>query len=193
MKECLQCNFTINTQRAQAKFCSRKCSNIFNGNIVNQNNKNKKICLACFKEKSLNNFSLIHKFDKMSDRKNVCKNCSRAKQEREIRERTWEHDSIKIMIQNSKARAKRVDMEFTIEESDIIVPKYCPVLGIPLYRCKQENWNNSPSIDRIDNSKGYIKGNVVVVSRRANILKKDATIEELQKIAEFYKKFLSTT
>jgi len=62
-------------------------------------------------------------------------------------------------------------------------------LGIPLYRCKRENWNNSPSIDRIDNSKGYIKNNIVVVSRRANVLKKDASIEELKKLAEFYSTF----
>lgn len=45
---------------------------------------------------------------------------------------------------------------------------------------------NSPSIDRIDNSKGYIPTNIVVISNRANLLKKDATLDELVAIAEFY-------
>jgi hypothetical protein len=188
--ECLQCNSIIITRRKQAKFCSKKCSNVFNGNLVNQHNKNKKICLICSKEKTYNMFSLYDKFDKFSTRKDICKTCSRAKEAREIRERTWEFDSKKIMLSNSKSRAKKANMEFNIDTNDINIPEVCPVLGIPLYRCKKENWNNSPSIDRIDNTKGYIKGNVIVVSRRANILKKDATIEELQKIASFYKDLL---
>jgi hypothetical protein len=188
--ECLQCKSIINTRRKQAKFCSKKCSNVFNGNIVNEHNKNKKICLICLNEKTFNMFSLHDKFNKLSTRKDICKSCSRAKESREIRERTWEFDSKKIMLNNSKSRAKRSNMEFDIDVNDINIPNVCPVLGIPLYRCKKENWNNSPSIDRIDNTKGYIKGNVIVVSRRANVLKKDATIDELQKIASFYKDFL---
>ena len=46
--------------------------------------------------------------------------------------------------------------------------------------------NNAPSIDRIDNEKGYIKENIVIVSNRANLLKKDATTEELVMLANFY-------
>jgi hypothetical protein len=176
------------TRRKQAKFCSKICSNVFNGNLVNQNNKNKKTCNICLIEKTFNKFSLYVKTDKLSPRKDTCKNCCRAKESREIRERTWEFESKKIMLNNSKMRAKRSNMEFTITENDISIPECCPVLGIPLYRSKRENWNNSPSIDRIDNTKGYIKDNVVVVSRRANILKKDATIDELQKLADFYSK-----
>ena len=135
-------------------------------------------------------FSLVDKFNKFSSRKDVCKNCSRAKEAREIRQRTWEFDAKKIMLRNSQVRAKSKNIDFALKESDIHIPKICPVLGIPLYRCERENWNNSPSIDRIDNTKGYIKDNVIVVSRRANSLKKDATIEELQKLAKFYAKFL---
>jgi len=45
-------------------------------------------------------------------------------------------------------------------------------------------------LDRIDNSKGYIKNNIVVISRYANELKKNATIDDLQKLVDFYKKLI---
>jgi hypothetical protein len=41
----------------------------------------------------------------------------------------------------------------------------------------------SPTLDRIDNSKGYIVGNVWVISMRANRLKSDATVDELMMLA----------
>jgi hypothetical protein len=50
---------------------------------------------------------------------------------------------------------------------------------------------NAPSIDRIDNNKGYTKDNIMVISRRANILKKDATFDELITIGKFYERLLS--
>jgi hypothetical protein len=42
------------------------------------------------------------------------------------------------------------------------------------------NRNASPSLDRIDPSQGYIKGNVVVISHKANRLKNDAGLAELR-------------
>ena len=70
----------------------------------------------------------------------------------------------------AKSRANKKGHEFSIELSDVTVPTTCPVLGTPMA---------SPSLDRIDSSKGYVKGNVRVISKRANMLKNDATIEEL--------------
>jgi hypothetical protein len=188
-KECLQCKSAFTAASIQRKFCGKACSNKFNGLLKMEFNLNKKTCIACNIEKTFYDFSLYNKHDKHSERRDVCKNCSRAKKSREVRSRTWEHDAKKIMIMNSKARAKKSGIGFSISEEDIIIPENCPVLGIPLHRCQKDNWNNSPSIDRIDNSKGYTKDNIVIVSRRANILKKDATIEELQKLASFYQKF----
>ena len=77
-------------------------------------------------------------------------------------------------------------MEHTLTYEDIVIPDTCPALGIPLHREDRDTWMNAPSLDRIDNAIGYVPGNVVVVSRRANLLKKDATLEELQAIAKFY-------
>jgi hypothetical protein len=52
---------------------------------------------------------------------------------------------------------------------------------------------NAPSIDRIDNSKGYTKDNIMIVSTKLNLLKKDATIDELIKIGDFYRNFKDCT
>lgn len=51
------------------------------------------------------------------------------------------------------------------------------------------NGPNSPSLDKIVPELGYVKGNIVVVSLRANQIKSDATIEELQAVAKFYNRF----
>ncbi len=90
-----------------------------------------------------------------------------------------------IKITKAKQRAKLLKLDFNINISDIVIPKICPVLGISL---KGETPDNCPSLDRIDNTKGYIKGNVCIISHRANRLKSDATLEELEKIINYIKK-----
>jgi len=91
------------------------------------------------------------------------------------------------MLNNSKQRAKRSGIEHNITIDDIIIPDFCPVLKIKLETGTRRNNQNAPSIDRIDNNKGYVKGNIMVMSVRANKLKKDATMEELIMIGNFYK------
>jgi hypothetical protein len=88
-------------------------------------------------------------------------------------------------IQNSlfysaKSRAKKNGLEFNIELSDIIVPTECPVLGIEISTSKEKN--NSPSLDKIIPSLGYTKGNVRVISWRANWIKNNMTPEEAEKL-----------
>lgn len=82
--------------------------------------------------------------------------------------------------------------EFTILPGDIELPSHCPILGIPLvFRKGKGAWADSPSVDRIDNSKGYIPGNVWVISRKANSMKGNATPKELLKFAFWvYKTYL---
>ena len=76
-------------------------------------------------------------------------------------------------------------MEYNITVDDIPMPEYCPVLGIKLeVGIGKRQWS-SPSIDRIDNTKGYIVGNVMIISLRANALKNDASIDEIRMILEY--------
>lgn len=92
------------------------------------------------------------------------------------------------MLMRSKNRAKAKSMAFDLTEEDFpTLPLFCPVLGIPLtYGAEGKTVDGSPSFERIDNSKGYIKGNVIIVSWRANNIKSNATLAELQAIVKFY-------
>lgn len=88
----------------------------------------------------------------------------------------------KKMLYSAKKRASRNNMDFNITIEDIVVPDFCPLLGI-MISTYHDDMGNHPSLDRIDNRYGYIKGNVLVVSHRANMLKNNATAEELLTIA----------
>lgn len=89
------------------------------------------------------------------------------------------------MWYRSKKRASSRNLDFDLVEEDIVIPALCPVLGIPILRDAIKNSDNSPSLDRIDNSKGYVKENVRVISFRANSIKRDATLTEMKKIVEY--------
>lgn len=85
------------------------------------------------------------------------------------------------LFQRAKARAKEVNVEFDLDVSDIQIPDVCPALKTPF----EFRTPYATSIDRIDPKKGYIKGNVQVLSRKANLMKQDASAEELKKFAEW--------
>ena len=88
------------------------------------------------------------------------------------------------MLQRVRGRARRKKYEFNLELIDILIPEMCPILGITIDKIVTGIPKyNSPSLDRIDNSKGYVKGNVMVISHKANAMKHNATPEELIKFA----------
>ena len=91
-----------------------------------------------------------------------------------------------------KKRALLKNLEFDLTTNYIRTlleeTKVCPVLGTKLTIGKANNWfDDSPSIDRIDNTKGYVPGNVFVISNRANRIKNNATIDELEKLIQWLK------
>lgn len=92
------------------------------------------------------------------------------------------------MLAAAKHRAQRDGLEFNITVEDIHIPETCPVLGIPIF-ARMENKSgpgpNSPSLDRCNNDLGYIKGNVCVISHRANGLKSNGTIEEIRLVLAY--------
>lgn len=100
---------------------------------------------------------------------------------------TSESDRIKgYMLRNTRSMAKRRGIPCSLHYSDFEIPKYCPILGIPLTYMRESS-GNDPShatIDRIDNSKGYQKGNIIVISRLANAMKNSANFDLLLKFCE---------
>lgn len=100
-----------------------------------------------------------------------------------------EENPARHMINRTRLAAKKKGLVFSITETDILpLPKICPALGLVLeYLGGCRNQANSASIDRRDNSKGYVPGNVFVISRRANTLKSDATFEEMSGVLAYMK------
>jgi hypothetical protein len=86
------------------------------------------------------------------------------------------------MFRAARCRALRDGIPFTILPEDIVIPEFCPVLGLRLERAKGKATASSPSLDKIIPSLGYVRGNIWVISHRANTLKHDATLEELEKL-----------
>jgi len=82
----------------------------------------------------------------------------------------------------AKYRAKAKNIPFSLQLSDISVPLVCPILGIPLAISKGVLKDNSPSIDRVYPDKGYVPGNILIVSFKANRLKNELNPEELVKL-----------
>ncbi|CAB4133412.1 hypothetical protein UFOVP250_168 [uncultured Caudovirales phage] len=96
---------------------------------------------------------------------------------------------IKNMWWRAKKRAEKKGIEFTIQQSDIVIPGCCPVYGFK-FQIGEGNGPSdySPSLDRIDNNKGYIKDNIQVISFKANKIKNDSTLEDIEILLEFLKK-----
>jgi archaellum component FlaC len=97
-----------------------------------------------------------------------------------------ENNHEKAILIRARQRARKKELEFNLEAVDIVIPSKCPILDIEIVRNKKGNLKtNSPSLDRIDNTKGYIKSNVMVISNKANTMKNDASPEELIKFAKW--------
>jgi hypothetical protein len=95
------------------------------------------------------------------------------------------------MYHAAKNRAKRSGIPFELDKQDIHIPETCPVLGIPLFvSTGTRQSDNSPTLDRINNAKGYVRGNVLVISWRANNIKSNATVLELEKVLGYMKRYI---
>lgn len=93
------------------------------------------------------------------------------------------------MLHGSKVMAKKYGYDFNLSLDDIRIPDKCPVLNIPLFFTAGRRTENTPSLDRLDNNKGYVKGNVAVISWRANQIKRDASLEELRALVDFLERY----
>lgn len=147
-----------------------------------------KICTKCGKKKPISEFFVN---SKAKDKKQAkCKNCQTALTTK-IRKnsRTTKFGHIQIIAARRRYYAKRQNavFEVSLEYLRSIAPDVCPVLGIQLSWgiTKDVPSDDSPSLDKIKPELGYIEGNVAWISNRANMIKSNATPEELRAIANW--------
>ena len=119
-----------------------------------------------------NNKPRVRSSNNKATRKYRAKNLEKARAWDRKAKKLWtkQHPE-EIMLRNAKSKCKKKGLNFNLELSDVKIPEFCPVLGIPLIRGKRRT-DNTPSLDQINRTRGYVKGNVAVISWRANRLKK---------------------
>jgi hypothetical protein len=141
--------------------------------------------------------------EKCIDCETYCKNYYKQNQNKEIERATKSQKSrgrdkinaqkrnlcrtnpVNYMLQNARQRAKKLGLPFDLTRDDIVIPAKCPVLGYELKISDGKQSPNSPSIDRIIPSYGYVKGNIRIISCRANDIRGNATLDELKKVVKY--------
>ena len=119
-----------------------------------------------------------------------CMSCHKADSKYYNKTHGMSHSIEYRLFQTSQARAKKRNLDFNIELNDIFIPDYCPVLNIKIdkrlfKKSSRRALDNSASLDRIDSLKGYIKGNIAVMSYLANSIKNEGNAAEHDAIATF--------
>lgn len=174
MKKCNKCN--TDKELNEFHICKSNKDGFYN------------ICKLCKKEydkkyRESEKITKLYKSKKYRDRKSEYRRfISKTKPER-------------MIFIAAKARAKKYNIPFNITIDDIVIPEKCPILEIPLYRKEYGKGGsfqpNSPSLDKINPKLGYIKGNIMVISMKANAMKYNASEEELLLFSKNIIKYLN--
>jgi hypothetical protein len=152
---------------------------------------NRRECRRCFEAKNKSEFYYGH----------VCVTCYNKKRYAEKKDyilaksKAYHQTEIshkKRMVYAAKRHAKEKNLPFNLQESDMVIPEFCPVLGIKIrFDNPFNDRDSSPSLDRLVPELGYTKSNTRIICDRANRIKSDGSIEEHQKIINYLKKELA--
>lgn len=168
------------------------------------------ICLQCKIEKTLDNFEFIEDLERHHTWCNDCKilklkpykqainrlrylsKKKNRKKNHEAQLRYQKKYPEKQLLARAKTRSNERGHRFNLDISDIKIPEYCPILGLKLITRSDPDdpttLDHVASIDKIVSELGYVKGNVQIISYRANQLKNDASVEEMELITKWFKK-----
>lgn len=167
--------------RGRAKLAERIRRYANGGRIV----RIRKVCPKCHQRRKANKFSPSNQT--IDGLQGWCRDCNRRLMTEQRRT-----DPVGTMLKWTKSAAKKKGLNFELTRKDIVIPAKCPLLGITLvsgFGTGRPN-DNSPSLDRINNELGYISGNVWIISHKANRIKNNATLEEVETVLSNWKKFL---
>jgi len=98
-----------------------------------------------------------------------------------------------LLVNGARARARLHGLPFDITQEDVVIPSRCPILGIEIKISEGGIGPGSPSLDKLIPELGYVRGNVFVISHRANTLKSNATLGELRAFAKGIVGYLEAT
>jgi len=147
-----------------------------------------KICPSCKFKKNKSEFTINR--SRKDGLHSECRKCAASRQQSKR-----ECNAANNLLNAAKHRAKKQGIAFNLTKEDIEIKEFCPVFNIPL----KINLNgktfsdNSPTLDRIDPTKGYIKGNVEVISWMANRLKNNGTIPQMEMVLAYMKRNIKGT
>lgn len=88
------------------------------------------------------------------------------------------------LLSTIRKKCKEKNIKFNLSIYDIVIPEYCPVLGFKIM--KGSGSPTDVTTDRIRPELGYVKGNIIIVSRLANQIKSTGTSEQIATVARFY-------
>lgn len=135
-----------------------------------------KTCTNCGESKDRSEF--FRSRDAKDLLQSHCKLCNKLR-----RQRWAANNKIADLVHKAKIRSKKDGIPFALTPDDLQIPKTCPLLGIDLDLSSSGRSGSMPSLDKIIPERGYVPGNVWVVSWRANRIKSDASIWELEALA----------
>ena len=95
----------------------------------------------------------------------------------------------------TKSRKNKIPYDLDGKYLQSIYPEdgKCPALNVEMKAGSDSDWRLLPSVDRIDPSGGYIRGNVIWISWLANCIKTSATPKQIITVGEFYKQLEAET
>jgi hypothetical protein len=158
----------------------------------------KTICSGCSKRHS----ARARVWQKKQTSQGLCMGCSQASRpgkkycwpcaEKNLKRRALRREqgtpesAVHTLVLCAKSRSKRVGLPFDLTVYDLApLPSKCPVLGLWLVYNNRRVGPDSPSLDRLVPSRGYVRGNVRVISQRANALRSNGTADELEAVARY--------
>lgn len=112
----------------------------------------------------------------------TCASCNAAYMRGYLQRRRIEAPALS-MWERARRRARRLGVAFSLTRDAIVIPATCPALGTPLVTGHRRSIH-SPSLDRINPARGYVEGNVRVLSDHANRIKGDRTLRDLEQRAQ---------
>jgi predicted nucleic acid-binding Zn ribbon protein len=179
-RACAHCGSPVRTTKADARFCSRNCKEL-------AKDRREALRKRAARPASTCQHCAVRYTSLGNARKFCSQDCNKAAHARPKKVWTYykSRDPRQQLLLSARSRAKRRGLPFDITVDDIEIPERCPVLGVALKRGKGKLWAHSPSLDRVVPAKGYVRGNVCVISVRANTIKNDASAAELAAVLDY--------